>query len=186
MVRLTEMSTDCNSYDAEPTSRLVFDGYLNPLERNKLVKAFQAGPIYLDLASEPCGGTTLFQILTKNFNAKKETVKEMLFGGAWYENGKPVYITRVLYNDPATVVFWNDGSKTVAKCAKEDKYNKETGLAIAVLKKAIGNTTVTKTLADWLPTDDKTKIVDLKDLRAKKRATAKATKTSSKETTNKE
>ena len=50
-------------------------------------------------------------------------------------------IKRVVFNDPATIVFWSDGSKTVVKCQKEkgDTYSKETGLAIAIAKKAYGN-----------------------------------------------
>lgn len=50
-------------------------------------------------------------------------------------------IKRVVYNDPATIVFWADGSKTVVKCQKEkgDIYSKETGLAMAIAKKAYGN-----------------------------------------------
>ena len=50
-------------------------------------------------------------------------------------------IERVTFSDPATVVFWADGSKTVVKCQKEvgDTYSKETGLAMALVKKAYGN-----------------------------------------------
>lgn len=64
---------------------------------------------------------------------------------------KDVHITQVLYNDPATVVFWSDKTKTVCKCTKNDKYNPETGLAICIIKKLCGNTQV-KTLFDsWIP-----------------------------------
>lgn len=50
-------------------------------------------------------------------------------------------IERVVFNDPATIVFWSDGTKTVVKCQKEkgDTYSKESGLAIAIAKKAYGN-----------------------------------------------
>lgn len=47
-------------------------------------------------------------------------------------------ITKVIFNDPATIVFWSDGTKTVAKCSDEDYYDKTTGLAIAVCKKIMG------------------------------------------------
>ena len=47
-------------------------------------------------------------------------------------------IERVMFNDPATIVFWSDGTKTVAKCSDEDYYDKTTGLAIAVCKKIMG------------------------------------------------
>lgn len=48
-------------------------------------------------------------------------------------------ITNVVFNDPATIVFWDDGTKTVVKCQKGDVYSKESGLAIAIAKKAFGN-----------------------------------------------
>lgn len=47
-------------------------------------------------------------------------------------------ITRVLFKYPATIVFWNDGTKTVTKCSLDDSYSKEAGLAICCLKKAFG------------------------------------------------
>lgn len=47
-------------------------------------------------------------------------------------------ISRTLYNPPATVVFWSDGSKTVAKCAPHERFDREKGLAIACAKKLLG------------------------------------------------
>lgn len=47
-------------------------------------------------------------------------------------------INRVIFNDPVTVVFWTDGSKTVVKAANEP-FDKEKGLAMAIAKKALGN-----------------------------------------------
>ena len=49
------------------------------------------------------------------------------------------YITNVIFNDPATVVFWSDGTKTVVKCCEDDIFDEEKGLAMAVLKKLSGN-----------------------------------------------
>ena len=39
-------------------------------------------------------------------------------------------IKDVIYNDPATIVFWEDGTKTVVKC-KNEKFDPEKGLAMA-------------------------------------------------------
>lgn len=44
-----------------------------------------------------------------------------------------------MYKPPATIVFWNDGTKTVAVCEKGDVYNRELGFALCVLKKKYGN-----------------------------------------------
>jgi hypothetical protein len=49
-------------------------------------------------------------------------------------------IERVIFNDPATVVKWRDGTKTIVKCQDGDTYSKETGLALCIAKKALGNT----------------------------------------------
>lgn len=49
------------------------------------------------------------------------------------------YIKKVIFNDPATIVFWLDGSKTVVKCQEGDTYDKEKGLAMAFVKKYHGN-----------------------------------------------
>lgn len=48
-------------------------------------------------------------------------------------------IENVIFNDPATVVFWSDGDKTVVKCQPGDVFSKELGLAMAICKKVYGN-----------------------------------------------
>ena len=48
-------------------------------------------------------------------------------------------IKRVIFNDPATIVLWADGTKTVVKCAKDETFDPEKGLAMAIAKKALGN-----------------------------------------------
>ena len=48
-------------------------------------------------------------------------------------------IKQVIFNEPATIVIWEDGSKTVVKCGKDDVYDKEKGLALCFMKKALDN-----------------------------------------------
>lgn len=43
-------------------------------------------------------------------------------------------IKRVIFNKPATIVFWNDGTKTVVKTQKDEVYDPEKGLTMAVTK----------------------------------------------------
>ena len=50
-----------------------------------------------------------------------------------------VSIRKVIFNDPATVVLWSDGTKTVVKCGPEDTFDMEKGLAMAIVKKMAGN-----------------------------------------------
>lgn len=49
-------------------------------------------------------------------------------------------IVDVIFHDPATIVFWSDCTKTVVKCQPGDKFDPEKGLAMAIVKKMIGNT----------------------------------------------
>lgn len=64
-------------------------------------------------------------------------------------------IKKVLYKNPATIVFWEDGSKTVVKCQKNDKYDPEKGLAMAILKKMNGNTGhYYEEFKKWLPKEE--------------------------------
>lgn len=47
-------------------------------------------------------------------------------------------IKDVIFNNPATIVFWADGTKTVVQSQGEG-YDPEKGLAMAIVKKAMGN-----------------------------------------------
>ena len=72
------------------------------------------------------------------------------FGGAFESNrGNYTYIEKVIYQEPATIVFWSDGTKTMSKCSKAATYNCETGLLVAVLKKITSDHFVSKLLTDW-------------------------------------
>ena len=57
----------------------------------------------------------------------------------WSEVAQPIEIKRVIFNDPATIVFWKDGTKTVVKATNEP-FDKEKGLAMCIAKKWFGNT----------------------------------------------
>lgn len=60
-------------------------------------------------------------------------------------------IKDVIYNDPATIVFWEDGTKTVVKC-KNEKFDPEKGLAMAFSKKMLGNKgSYYNIFKKWLP-----------------------------------
>lgn len=48
-------------------------------------------------------------------------------------------IRNVIFNPPATIVLWADGTKTIVKAKNGDIYDPEKGLAMAISKKALGN-----------------------------------------------
>lgn len=49
-------------------------------------------------------------------------------------------IKRVIFNPPATIVYWSDCTKTVVKCSEKDVFDPEKGLAMAIAKRCAGNT----------------------------------------------
>lgn len=61
-------------------------------------------------------------------------------------NAQPKYyqvripgIKKVIFNGPATIVFWGDGNKTVVKAQEGERIDHEKGLALAIAKYALGN-----------------------------------------------
>jgi len=61
-----------------------------------------------------------------------------LNGDSSSKKSNTVFIENVIFNDPATIVYWSDGTKTVVK-AHNEPFDKEKGLAIAISKKVLGN-----------------------------------------------
>ena len=63
-------------------------------------------------------------------------------------------IKNIIFNDPATIVFWEDGTKTVVKCQDGDEFDPEKGLAMAIVKRAYGNKgSYCNKLKKWLPNE---------------------------------
>lgn len=48
-------------------------------------------------------------------------------------------IEKVIFHEPATIVLWKDGTKTVVKCGEHEYFDPEKGLAMAIIKKLSGN-----------------------------------------------
>lgn len=48
-------------------------------------------------------------------------------------------ISKVVFNNPATIVFWEDGTKTVVKCMEGQEFNEYYGVACAIMKRFFGN-----------------------------------------------
>ena len=77
-------------------------------------------------------------------------------------------IDRVVFNDPATIVFWEDGTKTVVKCAKDQTFERYAGFIAACAKKMFGSTSRAKAIMeecayDQLPKVKKERAVGLRE-----------------------
>lgn len=76
----------------------------------------------------------------------------------------PMSIKNVYFNDPVTVVMWNDGTKTIVRCSENDFYDPEKGLAMAIIKKVYGNDNkFHKIFKKWLPDEDDAEPDDFKE-----------------------
>ena len=81
-------------------------------------------------------------------------LQKVAYNSMW----KRTKIKNVIFNDTATIVFWSDGTKTVVKCGKNDIYDPEKGLAMAVAKKYLGTNKSHSNYMDefkkWLPKEE--------------------------------
>ncbi len=109
-----------------------------------------------------CGAIGLSDIRPYTYEVK---VEDHFFGKRHVLPGTFVYrdrdnvmrrasIERVIYSNPATIVLWDDGTKTVCKCFADDQYNPETGLTVCILKKLVGGSAVKDAITAWLPAGD--------------------------------
>lgn len=64
-------------------------------------------------------------------------------------------VRNVIFNPPATIVFWEDGIKTVVKCSKDDTYDPERGFELAFLKRVLGGGALRRLVRDWVKPIDR-------------------------------
>ena len=57
-------------------------------------------------------------------------------------------VSKIIFNPPATIVFWEDGTKTVVKCSAEDEFSEYYGFLAALGKKVYENNSQIKKLID--------------------------------------
>lgn len=123
----------------------------NPYQR--LVGDISQGYRYIDT-------DTVSQEVIK-YNIKNQL--NAIYGKRHFEEATKMYsnktirnkIKKVIFNDPATIVFWSDGKKTVVKCGERDIYDPEKGLAMAIAKRALGNEgNYYELFKKWLPEEN--------------------------------
>ena len=75
----------------------------------------------------------------KSYDMWDKALEELLKKYAEETKRVPDPIKKVVFNYPATIVFWKDGTKTVVKCQYGEAYDKEKGIALCFMKKFFGN-----------------------------------------------
>lgn len=110
-----------------------------------------------------------------------------------YEPKLTDFIDNIICQDSAVVIFWKDGTKTTAKCGKDDTFDYEKGLAIAALKYVFGNKVYQediKTLMEAYPrtkssAKKKTVKTEKTETTSTKKSTSSKSKSSSKKSSSK-
>lgn len=64
-------------------------------------------------------------------------------------------VDHIIYNDPVTVVFWKDGTKTKVRCAKDAVFDKYNGFLAALGIKIYGNNSKLQKMIKALGFDQK-------------------------------
>ena len=77
--------------------------------------------------------------LTTEDRATAKCLINSIYGAESMNNIMSVFMIKVIYNDPATIAFWSDGTKTIVKAQPGDIFDPEKGLAMVIAKKACGN-----------------------------------------------
>lgn len=47
-------------------------------------------------------------------------------------------VEKIIFQPPYTIVLWDDHTRTIVKCGKDDKFDEDAGFAIAVARKLYG------------------------------------------------
>ena len=110
-------------------------------EFRKYTDKYGAVPLRFDLLETDLAKYELREHLKKLKSIPAYVIPNDAFGA----------IKKVIFNNPATIVMWADGTKTVVK-AENEEYDPEKGLAMAISKKALGNKgSYYETFKKWLP-----------------------------------
>lgn len=132
----------------EPGSKLLgslTSGYIytNPIEKTNLIK---------DTLNKEFG--TSLKTEKEDNNMKTKVDYDQMYVKKTPKQKTMAEIKRVVFNDPATIVLWADGTKTIVK-AEDEPFDPEKGLAMAIAKKHFGNEGYYYELfKKWLPKEE--------------------------------
>ena len=78
--------------------------------------------------------------MKENMNPYETIIAKAMLNSIYGNQSKIIpKIRNVIFNPPATIVFWTDGTKTVVKCDERDQFDPEKGITMAFFKKTHGN-----------------------------------------------
>lgn len=124
---------------------------------------------------------TKVQLLERNLEEERRAVNALLTGSLkngyrydisgrkyneMYKEKTPrqkalMFVKKVIFNPPYTIVFWEDEIKTIVKCGENEQYDPEKGLAMAMAERLFGNHGYYyDVFKKWLP-KDKTEVLGI-------------------------
>lgn len=136
-----KLDTNCYSLELPGiSSRLVYDT-LTGSSSNAFTVSCSSNPLSLCDSCSDC----------ENFK-KKEPPKvntDEIIRKAHKRKYTP---KQIIYNPPATIVFWEDGTKTVVKCSESETYSEYYGFLAALGKKIFEtNSEVNRIVKTYIP-----------------------------------
>lgn len=127
-------------------------------ELRRLLRIFEAGR-YSNMKDNVEKETEdMYTTITESLYKYSHNSKDICLAGKSVADNSVVEVTigieKVIYNNPATVVFWKDHTKTVVKCQGEDSYDPQKGFMLCILKKLRGNQgNYNNFIKKWCPED---------------------------------
>ncbi len=121
------MAVHYNTVNADDFERHVEGKWIGDLCEPSLSIAVSNGDVTISNTAN--NYKTNYKYNGKDITLKAESYEFMLLPA----------IKKVIFNPPATIVFWNDGKKTIVKASKDEKFSEEVGLCEAIAKRYFGN-----------------------------------------------
>lgn len=104
----------------------------------------------------PWHGEAYTKQFTQALDLSRNSMYGMTYGDYIFAYMVPE-ITKIIVNDPATIVFFKDGTKVVVKCMEGEDFSPYTAVAYAIAQKVYRSNSHFKTVVD--------KKIDIKNLR---------------------
>ena len=136
------MRAAVNGVEPEDYSYEISYGMIEPPENEWIVKGGRCN-----------GKTILSDSVTKYLKADEKITMET--AKMYLEKSNLPKIKKVIFNYPATIIIWEDKSKTVVKLMEDDEWDPEKGFAMAYLKKILGTQRLRKEIKTWVKPQEK-------------------------------
>lgn len=136
-----KLQTICNltqiQCEVNRDPRYPFDTWCFLNSRNERFFEIDVPRVYDSLEADEYVSSKLLDFMTRYRHYEAHYVTESLLLPSRRTLVTPK-IVNVVFNDPATIVIWDDGTKTIVKCGKNESFDKEKGLSMAISKKFLG------------------------------------------------